>query len=105
MTSYSYKPVQEIADNSRFGAGPNLIYGLSVGYKSCIIPTLCLAVTIYVSFDFADMYGIALAALGMLSTLCTGLSIDAYGPITDNAGGVAEMAGLPESARTRTDVL
>jgi H(+)-translocating pyrophosphatase len=105
MTSYSYKPVQEIAENSNFGAGPNLIYGLSVGYKSCIVPTFALAITIYLSFSYADMYGISLAALGMLSTLCTGLSIDAYGPITDNAGGIAEMAGLPESARNRTDVL
>jgi inorganic pyrophosphatase len=105
MTSYSYKPVQEIAENSLFGAGPNLIYGLSVGYNSCIVPTLCLAVTIYFSFSYADMYGISLAALGMLSTLCTGLSIDAYGPITDNAGGIAEMADLPESSRNRTDVL
>lgn len=105
MTSYSYAPVQDIAKASKFGAGPNIIYGLAAGYKSVIIPTFCLAITIFIAFYFADMYGIALAALGMLSTLSTGLTIDAYGPITDNAGGIAEMAGLPKAAREKTDVL
>jgi len=105
MTSYSYTPVKDIANASQFGAGPNIIYGLAAGYKSVIIPTFCLAITIFVAFFFADMYGISLAALGMLSTLSTGLTIDAYGPITDNAGGIAEMAGLPKAAREKTDVL
>ena len=100
MTSYSYKPVKDIAEASKFGAGPNIIYGLAAGYKSVVVPTFLLATTIFISFQLGDMYGIALAALGMLSTLSTGLSIDAYGPITDNAGGIAEMAGLPSSARS-----
>jgi H(+)-translocating pyrophosphatase len=105
MTSYSYKPVKDIAEASKYGAGPNIIFGLAAGYKSVTVPTFALALTIFIAFKIADMYGISLAALGMLSTLATGLSIDAYGPITDNAGGVAEMAGLPPSARVKTDVL
>jgi len=70
-----------------------------------IIPVFCLAVTIYVSYSLAGMYGIAVAALGILSTLPISLTIDAYGPICDNAGGIAEMAGMPEEVRDRTDAL
>jgi Na+/H+-translocating membrane pyrophosphatase len=76
-----------------------------LGYKSVIIPIFAIAVSIFVSFSFAAMYGIAMAALGMLSTIATGLAIDAYGPISDNAGGIAEMAGMSHKIRERTDAL
>merc|ERR1712113_537289 len=75
------------------------------GYQSCIIPVLVLASSIYVSFQLCDLYGIALAALGMLSTLATGLTIDGFGPIADNAGGIAEMAQLEKKVRETTDAL
>lgn len=87
------------------GAAPNIILGLALGYFSCVIPVLCIAITIYVSFSFAGMYGVALAALGMLGCLPIALSIDGYGPISDNAGGIAEMAELHPSVREATDKL
>ncbi|KAE8724804.1 Pyrophosphate-energized vacuolar membrane proton pump [Hibiscus syriacus] len=87
------------------GAATNVIFGLALGYKSCIIPIFAIAVSIFVSFSFAAMYGIAVAALGMLSTVATGLAIDAYGPIGDNAGGIAQMAGMSHRIRERTDAL
>jgi Na+/H+-translocating membrane pyrophosphatase len=87
------------------GAAPNIILGLALGYMSTIIPILCVAVTIYISFTFAGMYGIALSALGMLGCLPIALAIDGYGPIADNAGGIAEMAGLHPSVRQATDKL
>jgi len=87
------------------GAAPNIILGLALGYMSTIIPVLCVAVTIYISFTFAGMYGIALAALGMLGCLPIALAIDGYGPISDNAGGIAEMTGLHRSVRQATDKL
>ena len=93
-TSNAYSPVQDVADACRTGAATNVIFGLALGYKSVIIPIFAIAVGIYVSFTVAAMYGIAMAALGILSTIATGLSIDAYGPISDNAGGIAEMAGM-----------
>jgi len=83
----------------------NIIFGLALGYKSCIVPIFVLATCVFASFTLADMFGIALCALGMLSTLSVGLSIDAYGPITDNAGGMAEMSGMDEAVRNKTDVL
>ncbi|RLN08387.1 pyrophosphate-energized vacuolar membrane proton pump-like [Panicum miliaceum] len=98
-------PVQDVADACRTGAATNVIFGLALGYKSVIIPIFAIAVGIYVSFTIAAMYGIAVAALGMLSTIATGLSIDAYGPISDNAGGIAEMAGMSHRIRERTDAL
>jgi len=76
------------------GSAPNIILGLALGYMSTIVPIICLAITIFVSFTFADMYGVALAALGMLGCLPIALAIDGYGPIADNAGGIAEMTGL-----------
>lgn len=76
------------------GSAPNIILGLALGYMSTIIPILCLSVTIYISFTMAKMYGIALSALGMLGCLPIALAIDGYGPISDNAGGIAEMTGL-----------
>jgi inorganic pyrophosphatase len=104
-TSNAYSPVQELAEACVMGAAPNIILGLALGYMSTIIPILCIAGTIYVSFSFASMYGIALAALGMLGCLPIALSIDGYGPISDNAGGIAEMSGLHESVRQKTDKL
>ena len=105
MTSHSYHPVREIASVCDKGAAVNIIYGLSLGYFSTIVPTVTLSITIFLSFYFANMYGIAIAALGILSTLATGLTIDVYGPISDNAGGIAEMAGLDEAVRDKTDAL
>jgi H(+)-translocating pyrophosphatase len=105
FTSHSYTPVKEVAEACKTGAATNIIYGLALGYKSVIIPTFCLAVTVYGSYSFAAMYGISMAALGILSTLSTGLTIDAYGPICDNAGGIAEMSGMDEEVRERTDAL
>eukprot|EP00252_Welwitschia_mirabilis_P021781 TRINITY_DN568_c0_g3_i1.p1 TRINITY_DN568_c0_g3~~TRINITY_DN568_c0_g3_i1.p1 ORF type:complete len:765 (-),score=100.22 TRINITY_DN568_c0_g3_i1:142-2436(-) len=105
FTSNAYSPVQDVADACRTGAATNVIFGLALGYKSVIIPIFAIAVSIYVSFTLAAMYGIAVAALGMLSTIATGLAIDAYGPISDNAGGIAEMAGMPHYVRERTDAL
>jgi len=104
-TSFSYAPVKKLAKSCESGAAPNIIIGLALGYRSNTIPVLAMAVTIFISFSMANMYGIALAALGMLCTLSTGLTIDGYGPISDNAGGIAEMAGAGEFARRRTDCL
>lgn len=97
--------MQDVADSCRTGAATNVIFGLALGYKSVIIPIFAIAVSIFVSFSFAAMYGVAVAALGMLSTIATGLAIDAYGPISDNAGGIAEMAGMSHTVRERTDAL
>lgn len=97
--------MQGLAEACRMGAAPNIILGLALGYMSNIIPILCLAGTIYVSFSFGSMYGIALAALGMLGCLPIALAIDGYGPISDNAGGIAEMSGLHPSVRRATDKL
>jgi inorganic pyrophosphatase len=94
-----------VADSCRTGAATNVIFGLALGYKSVIVPVFAIAVSIYVSFTLASIYGIAIAALGMLSTVATGLAIDAYGPISDNAGGIAEMAGMSRRIRQRTDAL
>ncbi len=104
-TSNTYSPVRELTDSCRLGAAPNIILGLALGYMSTVVPIVCIAVTIYLSFHWAYMYGIALAALGMLSTLPIALSIDGYGPIADNAGGIAEMTGLDPSVRRNTDKL
>lgn len=104
-TSNAYSPVQEVAQSCRTGAATNVIFGLALGYKSVIIPIFAIAAAIFVSFSLAAMYGIAVAALGMLSTIATGLAIDAYGPISDNAGGIAEMAGFSHKIRERTDAL
>lgn len=105
FTSHSYSPVREVAESCRTGAATNIIFGLALGYLSTIIPTVCLALTIYFSFYLASMYGIALAALGMLSNLAIELAIDGYGPISDNAGGMVEMMHLRKQIRQRTDAL
>ncbi|GAX12650.1 hypothetical protein FisN_13Lh121 [Fistulifera solaris] len=104
-TSHSYQPVREVANSCKTGAATNMIYGIALGYKSAIIPVLVLALVIYTSFTICDMYGVALAAIGFLSNLATGLTIDVYGPVCDNAGGIAEMAELDPSVREKTDAL
>eukprot|EP00997_Jenningsia_sp_PLL12_P001307 NODE_120_length_2464_cov_95.673706_g107_i0.p1 GENE.NODE_120_length_2464_cov_95.673706_g107_i0~~NODE_120_length_2464_cov_95.673706_g107_i0.p1 ORF type:complete len:731 (-),score=159.45 NODE_120_length_2464_cov_95.673706_g107_i0:29-2221(-) len=104
-TSNTYKPVRELADSCKMGAAPNIIMGLALGYVSNVIPIICLCITIWVAFETTGMYGVALAALGMLSNLPIALAIDGYGPISDNAGGIAEMAGCPHWVRKRTDLL
>lgn len=82
-----------------------MIYGIALGYKSAIIPVIVLALVIYLSFAISDMFGVALAAIGFLSNLATGLTIDVYGPVCDNAGGIAEMAELDPYVREKTDAL
>jgi H(+)-translocating pyrophosphatase len=104
-TSKEYAPVLELAESCRTGAATNIIYGLALGYKSVILPVSILAAIVYICFDRCDMYGIALGAVGMLSNLATGLTIDAYGPVCDNAGGIAEMAELRKEVRRKTDAL
>jgi len=104
-TSHSYEPVREVANACKTGAATNMIYGIALGYKSAVIPVLVLAVVIYLSFALCDLFGVALAAIGMLSNLSTGLTIDVYGPVCDNAGGIAEMAELHPGVREKTDAL
>jgi H(+)-translocating pyrophosphatase len=86
-TSHSYPPVREIAHSCKTGAATNMIYGIALGFKSAIIPVIVLAIVVFMSFTMCDMYGVALAAIGFLSNLATGLTIDVYGPVCDNAGG------------------
>ena len=93
-TSNHYQPVQDLSESCKTGAATNIILGLALGMKSDIIPCLCLAVAVYISHTLAGFYGVALAALGILSTMSIGLTIDAFGPICDNAGGIAEMCEL-----------
>mmetsp|Transcript_56550 Transcript_56550/g.91532 ORF Transcript_56550/g.91532 Transcript_56550/m.91532 type:complete len:717 (-) Transcript_56550:273-2423(-) len=104
-TSSTYMPVREIAETQKQSAATGIIYGLALGYLSCIVPVLCLGVTILCAHSLCGMFGVALGALGMLGTMTMGLTIDAYGPISDNAGGIAEMAHLPETVRELTDCL
>lgn len=88
-TSHSYAPVREVANSCKTGAATNMIYGIALGYRSVIIPVIILAVVVYGSFTLCDLYGVALAAIGFLSNLATGLTIDVYGPVCDNAGGMS----------------
>ena len=104
-TSNSHEPVIGLANSCKKGAAINVINGLALGYYSCLVPVICITCTIFFSFKYAGMYGIAIAALGMLSNLCTCLAIDAYGPISDNAGGLAELCAFVPDVREKTDNL
>lgn len=104
-TAMGKKPVKSIVNQSSTGHATNIIGGLSVGMESTVIPAIVLAAGIIVSYTFAGLYGVAIAAAGMMATTAMQLAIDAFGPIADNAGGIAEMSGLPEEVRGRTDNL
>jgi H(+)-translocating pyrophosphatase len=101
-TSHSYAPVREVANACKTGAATNMIYGIALGYKSAIIPVLVLSLVIYGSFTMCDMYGVALSAIGFLSNLATGLTIDVYGPVCDNAGGTSSQIILSKCSRPPT---
>jgi len=105
FTSYAFKPTQEISKASTSGAGATIIQGFANGMMSTWPPVILIAIAIVVAFHFGSFYGVALAAVGMLSTLGVTLATDAYGPVADNAGGITTMAGLPEEVRERTDAL
>ena len=104
-TSENYEPVKEVSKSCETGVATNIIYGLALGYKSTVYPYLAIAASIFISWGLAGMYGVAIASLGMLGTLVIALMIDAYGPVADNAGGIAEMVGLEKEVRRRTDIL
>ena len=104
-TAMGRRPVLSIIRQSATGAATNIIGGLAVGMESTVLPILVLAAGIYTSYHFAGLYGVAISAAGMMATTAMQLAIDAFGPIADNAGGIAEMSYLPEEVRGRTDIL
>lgn len=104
-TAIGKRPVSSIIKQSSTGHATNIIGGISVGMESTAVPTIILAAGIITSYSFAGLYGVAIAAAGMMATTAMQLAIDAFGPIADNAGGIAEMSGLPKEVRQRTDIL
>ncbi len=104
-TSYAYRPVVEIAESAKTGTATLIISGLANGLMSNVAAVILVAIAIVVSFRFAGMYGVAISGIGMLATLGIFDATDAYGPIADNAGGIAEMSGLPPETREKTDAL
>ena len=105
FTSKKYSPVKTIAQASQSGHGTNIISGLAIGMKSTVLPIVLISIGILVSFWLAGMYGLALAAVAMISLTGLIIALDSYGPITDNAAGISEMAGLPDKNRKTTDTL
>ena len=104
-TSYEYSPTKKLAEQSETGPATIMIGGLGLGMVSTVAPGIVVIVAMWLSYEVADLYGVALAAVGMLSTLGITLATDAYGPVADNAGGIAEQAGLDPEVRERTDAL
>jgi len=104
-TSYEYSPTKKLAEQAETGPATIMIGGLGLGMISTVIPGLVIILGMWISYELADLYGVALAAVGMLSTLGITLATDAYGPVADNAGGIAEQAGLDPEVRERTDAL
>ena len=104
-TSSSFKPVKNIALQSQTGPATNIIHGLATGMESVALPVVFICAAIWTAYEFGGIYGVAMSAVGMLSTLGITLAVDAYGPVADNAGGLAEMAHLPKEVRERTDAL
>ncbi len=104
-TSYSYNPTKKVSQSSQTGAATVIISGIATGMMSTLIPVVCVSVAILLAYWFAGFYGVALAGVGLLSTLGITLATDAYGPVADNAGGIAEQANLEPQVRERTDAL
>tara|TARA_Y100000590_G_C15747633_1_gene1022793 strand:+ start:8228 stop:10237 length:2010 start_codon:yes stop_codon:yes gene_type:complete len=104
-TSYDYKPTQIVSENSQTGPATVIIAGFALGMQSTLIPVLVVAMGVFISFELAGFYGVAIAAVGMLSTLGITLATDAYGPVADNAGGIAEQSKQEPEVRERTDAL
>ena len=104
-TSADYKPVKRIADQSETGPATTILSGYAIGLKSTVVPILLISAAVIASYAAAGLFGVALAAVGMLSTVGMTIAVDAYGPVADNAGGIAEMAGMPSEIREITDHL